>query len=111
MFKYNELSDLKSGELVTPIKTDEEYIICLDSEGNEKKYLFDDFDFDKTIEERQIEEIFIVDDEEQNPENKQIIEEREKSRWLNDDEKIAILNSLKKTAVDIKSVNIYCDII
>ena len=52
MFKYNELSDLKTGELVKPIQLDGEYIICLNEEGSEKRYSFDDFDFDKTPEER-----------------------------------------------------------
>ena len=58
MFKYNELSDLKTGELVKPIQLDGEYIICLNEEGSEKRYSFDDFDFDKTPEER----LFIVED-------------------------------------------------
>ena len=36
MFKYNELSDLLNGSLVTPLsKTDDGLIRCIDSEGNE----------------------------------------------------------------------------
>lgn len=53
MFKYNELSDLLDGTLVTPLsKEDNGSIRCLDSEGNECFYEFDDFDFDKLPEER-----------------------------------------------------------
>ena len=53
MFKYNELSDLLDGTLVTPLsKEDNGSIRCVDSNGNECYYEFDDFDFDKTIEER-----------------------------------------------------------
>ncbi len=53
MFKYNELSDLLNGTLVTPLsKEDDGSIRCLDSEGNECFYEFDDFDFDKQPEER-----------------------------------------------------------
>ena len=59
MFKYNELSDLLTGELVTPLRMDEnDNIICLNKNNEEVIYTFDDFDFDKTPEER----IFIVDD-------------------------------------------------
>lgn len=58
MFKYNELSDLLNGELVTPIQKDGDKIICLDKNLNKVYYTFDDFDFDKTEDER----IFIVDD-------------------------------------------------
>lgn len=60
MFKYNELSDLLTGELVTPLRMDEnDNIICLNKNNEEVIYTFDDFDFDKTPEER----IFIVDDD------------------------------------------------
>ncbi len=53
MFKYNELSDLLDGTLVTPLsKESNGSIRCIDSNGNECYYEFDDFDFDKTIEER-----------------------------------------------------------
>lgn len=59
MFKYNELSDLLTGELVTPLRMDEnDNIICLNKNNEEIVYTFDDFDFDKTPEER----VFIVDD-------------------------------------------------
>ena len=58
MFAYNELSDLINGELVTPLRKDGENIICLNSNGEEIVYSFDDFDFDKTLEERS----FIVED-------------------------------------------------
>jgi len=59
MFKYNELSDLLTGELVTPLRMDkDDNIICLNKNNEEVVYTFDDFDFDKTPEER----IFIVDD-------------------------------------------------
>ena len=61
MFAYNELSDLlNSNELVTPIKKVGENILCLNSKGEEVIYSFDDFDFDKTIEERSF--IVISDD-------------------------------------------------
>lgn len=57
MFKYNELSDLLDGSLVTPLsKTDDSLIRCIDSEGNECYYEFDDFDFDKLPEDRIVEE-------------------------------------------------------
>ena len=59
MFKYNELSDVKDGRWVTPIKcTDDDIIICLDENGREVELEFDDFDFNKTVDER----LFIVDD-------------------------------------------------
>ena len=58
MFAYNELSDLINGELVTPLRKDGENIICINSNGEEVAYSFDDFDFDKTLEERS----FIVED-------------------------------------------------
>ena len=57
MFKYNELSDLLNGSLVTPLsKTDDGLIRCIDSEGNECFYEFDDFDFDKLPEDRVVDE-------------------------------------------------------
>ena len=57
MFKYNELSDLLNGSLVTPLsKIDDGLIRCIDSEGNECFYEFDDFDFDKLPEDRVVEE-------------------------------------------------------
>jgi len=68
MFKYNELSDLLTGELVTPLRMDEDdNIICLNKNSEEVIYTFDDFDFDKTPEER----IFIVDDDTSNEETEE----------------------------------------
>ena len=58
MFKYNELSDLLNGELIVPIKKEGDKILCL-KDGKEVTYSFDDFDFDKTIEERNF---IVVDD-------------------------------------------------
>lgn len=53
MFKYNELSDLLDGTLVKPLsKMEDGSIRCIDSNGNECFYEFDDFDFDKLPEER-----------------------------------------------------------
>jgi len=51
MFEYNVLSDLLNGELVVPLKRVEDNIICLKN-GEEISIPFDEFDFDKTIEER-----------------------------------------------------------
>jgi hypothetical protein len=57
MFKYNELSDLLNGSLVTPLsKTDDGLIRCIDNDGNECFYEFEDFDFDKLPEDRVINE-------------------------------------------------------
>lgn len=65
MFKYNELSDLLNGSLVTPLsKTDDGLIRCIDNEGNECFYEFEDFDFDKLPEDRITDEPII----EPNPE-------------------------------------------
>lgn len=53
MFKYNEYSDLLDGTLVKPLsKMEDGSIRCIDTNGNECFYDFDDFDFDKTLEER-----------------------------------------------------------
>lgn len=53
MFKYNEYSDLLDGTLVKPLsKMEDGSIRCIDTNGNECFYDFDDFDFDKTPEER-----------------------------------------------------------
>jgi hypothetical protein len=69
MFKYNELSDLLNGSLVTPLsKTDDGLIRCIDSEGNECYYEFDDFDFDKLPEDRVIEEPISEPEPEVDPE-------------------------------------------
>lgn len=67
MFKYNELSDLLNGSLVTPLsKTDDGLIRCIDNEGNECFYEFEDFDFDKLPEDRITDEPII--EPELNPE-------------------------------------------
>lgn len=67
MFKYNELSDLLNGSLVTPLsKTDDGLIRCIDNEGNECFYEFEDFDFDKLPEDRITDEPII--EPEPNPE-------------------------------------------
>lgn len=58
MFKYNEYSDLLNGELVVPIKKTPEGVVCLDKDGNQVLHTIDDFDFEKTVEER----MFIVED-------------------------------------------------
>lgn len=69
MFKYNELSDLLNGSLVTPLsKTDDGLIRCIDNEGNECFYEFEDFDFDKLPEDRITDEPIIEPNPEPNPE-------------------------------------------
>ena len=54
MFKYNVLSDLLTGELVTPLRLDQTSgkVICLNSTNQEVLYSFSEFDFTKTVEER-----------------------------------------------------------
>jgi hypothetical protein len=52
VFKYNILSDLKTGELVTPIRLEGENIICLNANNEEVIYHKEDFDFLKTITQR-----------------------------------------------------------
>ena len=84
MFKYNELSDLLNGSLVTPLsKTDDGLIRCIDNEGNECFYEFDDFDFDKTPEDRITDEPII---DEPNPEPET---ERDDSEYDGTDEPIS----------------------
>ena len=62
MFAYGQLSDLKDGRLVIPIKRVEDKIECSSEDGAEKFLLeFDDFDFDKTVSERN-EDNIIIDD-------------------------------------------------
>ena len=84
MFKYNELSDLLTGELVTPLRMDEnDNIICLNKNNEEIVYTFDDFDFDKTPEER----VFIVDDTtNEEPKENQTTTEPETSETENNNE-------------------------
>ena len=68
MFKYNELSDLLNGSLVTPLsKTDDGLIRCIDNEGNECFYEFEDFDFDKLPEDRITDEPIIEPNPEPEP--------------------------------------------
>ena len=75
MFKYNELSDLLNGSLVTPLsKTDDGLIRCIDNEGNECFYEFDDFDFDKLPSERIVEDVIV---EPEKPEEEIITEPEE----------------------------------
>lgn len=84
MFAYNELSDLINGELVTPLRKDGENIICLNSNGEEVVYSFDDFDFDKTLEERS----FIVEDSnDDSSEETTSIEETEQKKEYSFDSK------------------------
>lgn len=57
MFKYNELSDLKNGSLVTPLsKEDDGTILCLNQNGEKVYFTFKDFDFSKKVEDRKPEE-------------------------------------------------------
>lgn len=79
MFKYNELSDLLNGSLVTPLsKTDDGLIRCIDNEGNECFYEFDDFDFDKLPEDRITDEPIIDPNPEPEPKPNPEPEEVEK---------------------------------
>ena len=79
MFAYNELSDLLNGDLVTPLKKEGDNIICLTKDGKEAVFSFEDFDFDKTIEERN----FIVkDDESQEEEDEDSFEVVLDPKWL-----------------------------
>ena len=48
MFKFNELSDLANGELVTPVKKIPEGVLCIDKNGDQIVCTLEDFDFDKT---------------------------------------------------------------
>ncbi|MDR0675583.1 MAG: hypothetical protein LBF97_00885 [Elusimicrobiota bacterium] len=54
MFKYGQLSDLLSGELVTPLRLEGENIICLNSNNEEVICHKNDFDFLKTPAQRNI---------------------------------------------------------
>lgn len=56
MFKYNSLSDLKNGKLVTPLRLENGKIICINEDGNEEEYIQNDFDFAKTIQQRNLNE-------------------------------------------------------
>lgn len=86
MFAYNELSDLITGELVTPIKKNGDKIICLNSNYEEVEYSFEDFDFDKTVEERvftteeNIEDYIEIDDTSSDEEPQAAIEVPEEKK-------------------------------
>ena len=58
MFSFNEWSDLKdTSELVKPLyvsEDDSSTVVCETVDGEEVVYNFDDFDFDKTVEERTV---------------------------------------------------------
>ena len=85
MFKYNELSDLLNGSLVTPLsKTDDGLIRCIDNEGNECFYEFEDFDFDKLPEDRITDEPII----EPNPEPEEV--EKDDSEYDGTDKDVVI---------------------
>lgn len=114
MFKYNELSDLKTGELVTPIQGDGNKIICLNQNLEKVIYTFDDFDFDKTEDERS----FIVDDgsSDDSSDVEEVLPEEEspkKEHWINDNgDKYQILYaSGYKPHKTLRSVNIIQSII
>ena len=137
MFGYNVLSDLKNGELVTPIKKDGDFIICLNSNGEEIKVVFNEFDFDKTPDERLIvvldssddissekessnEEIIenseessneeIIESSDENSEETEIITKKYKNNFIEDnDEKIRILRKYGFSYNKISDVNIWKD--
>lgn len=68
MFKYNELSDLLNGDLVTPLKKENGQILCVDKNGDSVYYNYEDFDFDKLPQDR------ILDDSKNDQEIDKIIE-------------------------------------
>ena len=113
MFAYNTLSDLITGELVTPIKKDGGKIICLNSKNEEVEYSFEDFDFDKTVEER----VFIVEDSsDDEPIQEEPIEKEEdisssNNHWITDNgDKYNILKSTNYTYKSLNNVNIWQDV-
>ena len=79
MFAYNELSDLLNGDLVTPLKKVGDDIICLTKDGKEAIFSFEDFDFDKTIEER---DFIVKDDDSQDDDSEDSFEVILDSKWL-----------------------------
>jgi len=129
MFKYNELSDLLTGELVKPIKFKNDKIVCLNENLEIVEYDFEDFDFDKTPEER----MFIVDDptqqeqqEQQEQEEKEQQEQQEqeekeqqeqeelsddKSGFLSEEKKINFLLRLGYSTKEAIKMNVYRDVI
>lgn len=62
MFAYGQLSDLKDGRLVTPLRKNGNYIECRMPDGRISNFSFKSFDFDKTIEERNKIDIEIEED-------------------------------------------------
>jgi len=119
MFKYNELSDLLTGELVKPIKFKNDKIICLNENLEIVEYNFEDFDFDKTPEER----MFIVDDPAQQEQEQQQEEEQEQqeqqqeelssdnSGFLSEEKKINFLLRLGYSTKEAIKMNVYRDIV
>ena len=109
MFKYNELSDLLNGSLVTPLsKTDDGLIRCIDNEGNECFYEFEDFEVDKLPEDRITDEPIIEpepepeiekekekDDSEYDGTDEPISEARSRSRYGEVVEKSGFLNAVE----------------
>lgn len=91
MFKYNELSDLlNSSELVIPLEmTSSGSIRCIDKDGNECFYEFEDFDFDKLVEERVVQEE--QPEQPETPEQESTLEEpeRDDSEFDGSDEDVA----------------------
>lgn len=53
MFKYNSLSDLKDGTLITPLRKEGSDIVCQTENGIIVNKLITDFDFAKKPEERE----------------------------------------------------------
>lgn len=113
MFAYNKFSDLLTGELVIPIRKEGELIYCLDANNNEVVYTFDDFDFEKQEDERNIEDFIEIDDEEKEEEPKEEVQILPKSYFETDP--VRIYNILKKAGLNptfaLRNVNILTDII
>ena len=116
MFGYNILSDLKNGQLVTPIRMENGIIVCLTQNGEEVECSFEDFDFERTEEERLIEidnsdnETVIEETKEEVIDNK--IEEENKveklEEFITEEEKIKILElfNFKYNKHKLNKVNI-----
>jgi ribosomal protein L15 len=54
VFSYGKLSDLKTGELVVPIRATEGGVLCRKENGLEVVFKQTDFDFGKKVEERSV---------------------------------------------------------
>ena len=109
MFKYNELSDLKNTtELVTPIELteDEENVVCIKQDGSRVIIPIEDFDINKTIDERS----FIVDDSD-DENNIDTSEPVKKSGFVEDSRKAEILSMYGYSYKNLKNVNIWEDFI